>query len=81
MVKVMITARSLAKKTVTLSDGTIIGTLYNALVDFKTGTILSILVKPTKDVPGFEMQDGLYVIPFECVRSISDYIVVDKKRK
>lgn len=76
----MITAKSLAKKMVTLSDGTIIGELYNILVDFKTGTLLSLLVKPNKKIEGFEMQDGLYVIPFEYVRSISDYIVVDRRR-
>ncbi len=76
----MITAKSLAKKIVTLSDGTIIGRLYNILVDFKTGTLISLLVRPNKRIADFEMQDDLYVIPFEYVKSISDYIVVDKRR-
>ena len=76
----VITAKSLDKKTVTLSDGTIIGKLSNALVNFKTGDILSLLVKPSKEISDFEMHDGVYVIPFECVKSISDYIVVDKKK-
>jgi sporulation protein YlmC with PRC-barrel domain len=76
----MITAKSLAKKTVTLSDGTIIGELYNILVDFKTGTLLSLLVKPSKKIDDFEMQDDLYVIPFEFVKAISDYVVVDRRR-
>ncbi len=76
----MITARSLVRKIVTLSDGTVIGELYNILVDFKTGTLISLLVKPNKKIEDFEMQDGLYVIPFEYVRAISDYIVVDRRR-
>jgi sporulation protein YlmC with PRC-barrel domain len=76
----MITAKSLAKKTVTLSDGTIIGELYNVLVDFKTGTLLSLLVKPTKKVDDFEMKNDLYVIPFEYVKAVSDYVVIDRRR-
>ncbi len=77
----MITARSLAKKTVTLSDGTIIGELYNVLVDFKNGTLLSLLVKPSKKIDDFEMRDNLYVIPFEFVKAVSDYIIVNKRRR
>ncbi|ADB58492.1 PRC-barrel domain-containing protein [Archaeoglobus profundus] len=76
----MITAKSLAKKTVTLSDGTIVGELYNILVDFKTGTLLSLLVKPSRKVDDFEMQDGLYVIPFEYVKAVSDYVVINRRR-
>ncbi|RLI82193.1 MAG: PRC-barrel domain containing protein [Archaeoglobales archaeon] len=76
----MITAKSIAKKIVTLSDGTIIGELYNVLVDFKTGSLLSLLVKPSKNVDYFEIQDDLYVIPFDLVKAISDYIVVDRRR-
>ena len=76
----MITARSLVRKIVTLSDGTVIGELDNILVDFKTGTLISLLVKPNKKIEDFEMQDGLYVIPFEYVRAISDYIVVDRRK-
>ncbi|WP_457550036.1 PRC-barrel domain-containing protein [Archaeoglobus sp.] len=76
----MITVKSLSKKIVTLSDGTIIGKLYNIIADFRTGTLLKVLVKPTKEVDGFEMEDGLYVIPFECVKAISDYIVVDMRK-
>ncbi len=76
----MITARSLAKKTVTLSDGTIVGQLYNITVDLKSGTLLNLLVKPVREIPGLKMEDGLYVIPFESVKAISDYIVIDKRK-
>ncbi len=76
----MITARSLAKKTVTLSDGTVVGQLYNIMVDLKSGTLISLLVKPVREIPGLRMEDGLYVIPFESVKAISDYIVIDKRK-
>ena len=76
----MITARSLARKTVTLSDGTIVGQLYNITVDLKSGTLLNLLVKPVREIPGLKMEDGLYVIPFESVKAISDYIVIDKRK-
>jgi len=77
---VMITARSLAKKTVTLSDGTVVGQLYNIMVDLKTGALINLLVKPVREIPGLKMEDGLYVIPFESVKAISDYIVIDKRK-
>lgn len=76
----MITARSLAKKTVTMSDGTVVGQLYNIMVDLKSGTLLNLLVKPVREIPGLKMEDGLYIIPFESVKAISDYIVIDKRK-
>ncbi|AEA48090.1 PRC-barrel domain-containing protein [Archaeoglobus veneficus] len=75
----MIFARSLAKKTVLLSDGTVVGTVYNVTADLKTGTLMDILVKPRNDIPELEKQDGLYVIPFETVKSIADYVVIDRR--
>ncbi len=73
-------ARSLAKKTVVLTDGTVVGTLYNITVDFKTGSIVNLLVKPQNEIPEFRKEEGLYFIPFECVRSLRDYIVVDRRK-
>ena len=73
-------ARSLARKTVVLTDGTVVGTLYNMTVDFKTGTIVNLLVKPQNEIPEFRKEEGLYFIPFECVRSLKDYIVVDRRK-
>uniref|UniRef100_UPI0030BA2B4E PRC-barrel domain-containing protein n=1 Tax=Archaeoglobus fulgidus TaxID=2234 RepID=UPI0030BA2B4E len=73
-------ARSLARKSVVLTDGTVVGTLYNITVDFKTGTIVNLLVKPENEIPDFKKEEGLYIIPFECVRSLKDFIVVDRRR-
>lgn len=75
-----IPARSLARKSVVLTDGTVVGTLYNITVDFKTGSIVNLLVKPQNEVPEFRKEEGLYIIPFECVRSLKDFVVVDRRR-
>ncbi len=73
-------ARSLARKSVVLTDGTVVGTLYNITVDFKTGSIVNLLVRPENEIPDFKKEEGLYIIPFECVRSLKDFIVVDRRR-
>ncbi|HDM60179.1 MAG TPA: PRC-barrel domain containing protein [Archaeoglobus veneficus] len=75
----MIFARSLAKKTVLLSDGTVVGTVYNITADLKTGSLLEILVRPQSNIPELEKENGLYIIPFETVKSIADYIVIDRR--
>ena len=77
----MVFAKSLAKKMVLLSDGTVVGTLYNVTVDLKTGAILELIIKPGQNpVPELEKQNDLYIVPFESVKSISDYIVLDKRK-
>ncbi len=75
-------ARSLAKKTVLMSDGTVVGVLYNITVDLETGLLLNVVVKPAKNsnIPELEKRDGFYIIPFDTVKSISDYIVIDRKK-
>lgn len=75
-----IPARSLARKPVVLTDGTIVGTLYNITIDFKTGSIVNLLVRPQNEVPEFRKEEGLYIIPFECVRSLKDFVVVDRRK-
>ncbi len=75
-------ARSLAKKTVLMSDGTVVGVLYNITADLKTGLLLNVVVKPAKNsnIPELEKRDGFYIIPFDAVKSVSDYIVIDRKK-
>ncbi len=74
-------ARSLAKKTVLMSDGTVVGILHNITADLKTGLLLSVIVRPAKNtnIPELEKKDGFYIIPFDTVKSVSDYIVIDRK--
>lgn len=73
-------ARSLARKVVVLTDGTVVGTLYNITVDFKTGFLMSLIVKPKSEIPEFNKEEGMYIIPFDHVKAIRDYIVVDRRR-
>jgi len=75
----MIFARSLARKQVLLSDGTVVGVVYNVTADLRTGVLLNLLVKPQNEISELKKDDGLYVIPFESVRAIKDYIVIDRK--
>ncbi len=75
-----IPAKSLARKTVVLSDGTVVGRLYNITVNFRTGELVSLIVKPLNDIPNFKKEEGYYIIPFEFVRALKDYIVVDKRK-
>lgn len=76
----MILAKSLSKKVVLLSDGTVVGTVYNITVDLKTGSLIDLLVKPQTEIPEIVKEDGIYVIPFESVKSISDYVVLDRRK-
>lgn len=76
----MILAKSLSKKVVLLSDGTVVGTVYNVTVDLRTGSLINLLVKPQTEIPEIVKEDELYVIPFESVKSISDYVVLDRRK-
>lgn len=76
----MLFAKSLGKKVVLLSDGTVVGSVYNVTMDLKTGSLIDIVVKPQNEVPDLEKQSGLYIIPFESVKSISDYVVLDRRK-
>ena len=76
----MILAKSLSKKVVLLSDGTVVGTVYNVTVDLRTGSLIDLLVKPQTEIPEIVKEDGIYVIPFESVKSISDYVVLDRRK-
>jgi len=73
-------SRNLAKKKVMSTDGMVIGTIKNVMVDMETGAADSLVVKPETsfDTSGYEMEGDRICIPFESVRDIRDYIVVDR---
>ncbi|MCC6027000.1 MAG: PRC-barrel domain-containing protein [Archaeoglobus sp.] len=73
-----IPVRSLSRKTVVLTDGTVVGALYNITVDFKTGALVNLIVKPLNEIPELRKEENMYIIPFTAVTSLKDYIVVDK---
>jgi sporulation protein YlmC with PRC-barrel domain len=78
MVKVF--AKNLSSKQVMATDGTEIGILFNIVMDVKTGSLIHLIVKPDMSLDTSRYQaDGQYImLPFESVRAIKDYIVVDK---
>ncbi|MEM3178771.1 MAG: PRC-barrel domain-containing protein [Archaeoglobaceae archaeon] len=80
VVKMKVPARSLSRKTVVLTDGTVVGTLYNITVDFKTGALMNLIVKPLNEIPEFRREEDMYIIPFSCVHALKDYIVIDKRK-
>lgn len=74
-------ARALSRKKIMSNDGKLIGTLKNIRVDFDSGQILEMIVHPdqTFDTSSYNLEDDkLLVIPFEAVKDIKDYIVVDR---
>lgn len=74
-------ARSLSRKKIMSNDGKLIGTLKNIRVDFNSGQVMEMIVHPdqTFSTEGYALEDDkLLVIPFESVKDIKDYIVVDR---
>ncbi len=74
-------ARSLSRKKIMSNDGKLVGTLKNIRVDFDSGQVQAMIVHPDQTfvTDGYDMEDDkLLIIPFESVKDIKDYIVVDR---
>lgn len=73
-------AKNLSSKQVMATDGTELGVLFNMVMDVKTGVLVNLLVKPdlALDTSTYNTDDQYIIVPFEAVRAIKDYIVVDK---
>ena len=73
-------SRSLSKKKVMSTDGMVIGTIRNIMVDLDSGQVDSLVVRPDSgfDATGYTVDGDRLMIPFEAVRDIRDYIVVDR---
>ena len=73
-------ARNLRDKQVVSSDGVTLGVLNNIVIDIRTGFIDGLVVKPDIALEkGKYKEDGEFILmPFDSVRAIKDYIVVDK---
>ena len=63
-------------------DGSVVGKLINVLVDRKTGVLTEFVVKPDPSIElqGMRVEGDYLLVPATAVRSIRDYIVVDKQR-
>ena len=65
------------------TDGDNVGTLSNLVIDQKTGDVVDMIVKLDLDADraGLQVTDrGLALVPFESIRAIKDYIVIDRNR-
>ncbi|NLZ29970.1 MAG: PRC-barrel domain containing protein [Methanomicrobiales archaeon] len=73
-------SRSLARKKVMSNDGMLIGTVKNVMVDLDTGQVVDLIVKPddTFRTDEYRMDGDKMFVPFEAVKDIKDYIVVDR---
>ncbi|CVK31795.1 PRC-barrel domain-containing protein [Methanoculleus bourgensis] len=73
-------SRSLARKRVMSNDGMLIGTIRNVMVDLNTGQVVDLIIKPddTFRTDGYRMDGDRMFVPFEAVKDIKDYIVVDR---
>ena len=73
-------AKNLSSKQVMATDGTELGVLFNMVMDVKTGDLIDLLIKPdlALDTSKYQTDDQYIIVPFESVRAIKDYIVVDK---
>ena len=73
-------ARNLRDKQVVSSDGVTLGVLNNIIMDVRSGSIEDIVVKPdiALDKAKYKEEGEFVLMPFDSVRAIKDYIVVDK---
>ncbi|MDY6966367.1 MAG: PRC-barrel domain-containing protein [Halobacteriota archaeon] len=73
-------ATGIIDKNVMSTEGSNIGTLSNIVIDLRTGELIDLVVKLDMEASrlGFQTEGESAFIPFESVRAIKDYIVVDK---
>lgn len=73
-------ARGIRKKRVMSTDGKIIGQIKNITFDSVTGQLQNLLVRPdqTFDATGYKLDGDAITLPFEAVKDITDFIVVDR---
>ncbi|MFA7198673.1 MAG: PRC-barrel domain-containing protein [Methanoculleus sp.] len=72
--------RALAKRRVMSNDGMLIGSIKNIVVDLNTGQVVDLIVKPdeTFKTDGYRTDGDRMLVPFEAVKDIKDYVVVDR---
>ena len=81
MLMARIFTKNLSKKNVMSSDGSMLGTLYNIVIDIQTGELVNLVVKPdlAVDRSRYQSEGNYMMIPFGSVRAIKDVIVADKR--
>ena len=73
-------ARTLRRKKIMSSDGKVIGQLKNIIIDVDSGQVINLVVLPEAgfDASSYKLDNNCMLIPFEAVKDIKDYIVVDR---
>ncbi|MDY6931747.1 MAG: PRC-barrel domain-containing protein [Halobacteriota archaeon] len=77
-------ATEMVDKKVLSTDGDNIGILNNIIIDLRSGNLVDIVVKLDleADKSSLKVSDGgSAFLPFDSVRAIKDYIVVDKNAR
>ena len=71
---------NIRRKRVMSTDGKIIGQIKNISFDAPTGQLQRLIIRPdpTFDTTGFKVENEAISIPFEAVKDITDFIVVDR---
>ena len=71
---------NIRRKRVMSTDGKIIGQIKNISFDAATGQLLRLVIRPdvSFDTTGFRVENEAITIPFEAVKDITDFIVVDR---
>lgn len=71
---------AIRKKRVMSTDGKIIGHIKNISFDTPTGQLLKLVVRvdPSFDTSGYKLEGDSLALPFEAVKDITDFIVVDR---
>ncbi len=62
------------------TDGTKMGVLHDITVDVRTGALVNLVVEPdiSFNTEGCQQENGLLLVPFGSVKSIEDFIMVDR---
>lgn len=69
-------------KTVMTSEGLILGTISNFVIETDTGQINHVLVSPAEDIQSDSHQkdaQGRLLIPFRTMKSVKDVVVIEMK--
>lgn len=69
-------------KTVMTSDGMILGTIDNLVIDTDTGNVQHLLVIPSEDLPNVNFEtdaQGRLILPFKGMKSVKDVVVLELK--
>lgn len=78
----LVIAKQLAGKKVISNEGEELGKLIDIYVQETTGRLENLLIEPNPDsftVRTLQKEEGMSLVPYSAVTSISDFIVVDRK--